>query len=150
MNNEEIISTLNDLIETCKDGEQGFRTCAEDAMGLQLKSLFTTGSQRCASAARELQQLVVSLGGVAETDSSFSGTMHRRWIDIKSAILGNDNEAILTECERGEDIALRSYQHALAKQLPEPIRAVVEQQYRGVQQNHDQIKLLRDQAKVSG
>lgn len=147
MNNDEIISALNDLIETSKDGEEGFRTCAEDAMGLQLKTLFTSRSQRCAAAARELRVLVQSLGGKAESDSSFSGALHRRWIDIKSSIMGKDNEAILNECERGEDMALRSYKNVLEKNLPAPIRAVVERQYLGVQQNHDQVKLLRDQAK---
>lgn len=150
MNNDDIISTLNNLIETSKDGEEGFRTCAEDAMGLQLKTLFTTRSQRCATAARELQDLVRSLGGDPETDSSFTATLHRRWINIKSAVLGKDNEAILNECERGEDMALRSYRAALAKDLPAPIRAVVDRQYQGVLQNHDQIKMLRDQSKVTG
>ncbi len=31
MDNKEVVSTLNDLIETCKDGEYGFRECAEHA-----------------------------------------------------------------------------------------------------------------------
>ena len=150
MNTDDTISTLNDLIETCKDGEEGFRTCAEDVMGLQLKQMFTTRSQRCASAARELQELVRSLGGNPEQHSSLGATLHRRWVDIKSAILGKDNEAVLNECERGEDMALRSYRNALAKELPMPIRLVVERQYQGVLQNHDEVKALRDQAKVHG
>lgn len=150
MNTDDTVSTLNDLIETCKDGEEGFRTCAEDVMGLQLKQLFTTRSQRCASAARELQALVHSLGGSPEQHSSLGGTLHRRWVDIKSAILGKDNEAVLNECERGEDMALRSYRNALAKDLPNPIRLVVERQYQGVLQNHQEVKNLRDQARVHG
>lgn len=150
MDNDDIVSTLNHLIETCKDGEEGFRTCAEDATGLQLKTLLTTRSQRCATAARELQDLVRSLGGDPETESSFSASMHRRWINIKAAVLGKDNEAILNECERGEDTAVRSYRQALDKDLPAPIRAIVDRQYQGVVQNHDQIKILRDQAKVTG
>jgi uncharacterized protein (TIGR02284 family) len=150
MNTDDIVSTLNDLIETCKDGEEGFRTCAEDVMGLQFKQMFTTRSQRCASAARELQELVRSLGGDPEQHSSLGATLHRRWVDIKSAILGKDNEAVLNECERGEDMALRSYRNALAKELPTPIRLVVERQYEGVVQNHQEVKTLRDQAKVHG
>lgn len=148
MNNDEIISVLDGLINTCHDGEEGFRTCAEDAMGLQLKTLFISRSQRCAAGARELQAIVRSLGGKTDTDNSLSGTLHRRWIDIKSAILGKDNEAILNECERGEDLALRRYRNALSKSLPAPILAVVERQLQGVQHNHDQIRLLRDQARA--
>lgn len=56
MNNDDVISTLNDLIETCKDGEQGFRTCAEDIKDTQMKSFFTSRAQSCAEAAAELRR----------------------------------------------------------------------------------------------
>jgi uncharacterized protein (TIGR02284 family) len=148
MDNDDIISTLNDLIETCKDGEQGFRTCAEDASNRnpQLKTLFATRQRECAEAARELQQLVRAYGGDPETRSSVTGTMHRAWVDIKSAITGKDDKAVLNECERGEDVAVKSYRKALENiDLPADVRAVVERQYQGVVRNHDQVKLLRDQ-----
>jgi uncharacterized protein (TIGR02284 family) len=148
MDNDDIISTLNDLIETCKDGEQGFRTCAEDASNRnpQLKTLFATRQRECAEAAQELQQLVQAYGGDPETKSSVTGTMHRAWVDIKSAITGKDDKAVLNECERGEDVAVKSYRKALENtNLPADVRAVVERQYQGVVRNHDQVKLLRDQ-----
>ena len=47
MTNDEIISTLDDLIETSKDGEYGFNTCAEDVKDMQLKKVFTAAAQRC-------------------------------------------------------------------------------------------------------
>ena len=37
MTNENVIDTLNTLIETCKDGEYGFRTCAEHVKSAQLR-----------------------------------------------------------------------------------------------------------------
>ncbi|HXZ10553.1 MAG TPA: DUF2383 domain-containing protein, partial [Paraburkholderia sp.] len=37
-----VISELNDLIETSKDGEKGFRKAAEDAHDTQLKALFVS------------------------------------------------------------------------------------------------------------
>jgi uncharacterized protein (TIGR02284 family) len=149
MDKDDIISTLNDLIETCKDGEEGFRTCAEDVRDMQLKTLFTDRARGCNEAALELQKIVVSLGGDPETKSSVSGALHRRWLDIKSAITGHDDHAILSECERGEDVAKRSYRNALDKVLPEEIRVVVERQYQGVLRNHDQVKSLRDQQQAS-
>ena len=145
MDNDDIISTLNDLIETCKDGEEGFRQCAENAKETQLKSFFSNRAQSCATAASELQQLVRANGGDPETSSGLGGALHRRWVDIKSAITGHDDKAILKECERGEDVAVASYRRALEKNLPVEIRSVVEKQYQGVLQNHDQVKSLRDQ-----
>jgi uncharacterized protein (TIGR02284 family) len=145
--NNEVISTLNDLIETCKDGEEGFKSCAEDIGDQQLKQTLLVYAGSCSTAARELTALVIAHGGDPETQSSLSGTLHRRWIDIKSAVMGKDDEAVLNECERGEDVAKKSYLRALEKDLPSDVKAVIERQYQGVLQNHDAIKRLRDQAR---
>jgi uncharacterized protein (TIGR02284 family) len=149
MNNDDIISTLNDLIETCKDGEEGFRQSAENISDPQMKNLFIDRAQSCSTAASELQELVTSCGGDPETKSSMSGAMHRRWLDVKSAVTGKDDETVLNECERGEDVALKSYRDALQKDLPPNIRSVVERQYNGVVRNHDQVKALRDQVRTA-
>ena len=61
--NDEVISTLNDLIETCRDGEKGFRTAAENVKSADLKTLFTGISQQRAKCAVELQNEVRRLGG---------------------------------------------------------------------------------------
>ncbi|MBF6624717.1 MAG: PA2169 family four-helix-bundle protein [Pseudomonas stutzeri] len=144
MDTQDTISVLNDLIETSKDGEKGFRECAEDLKNPQLKTTMVQRAQDCATAAAELQQLVRSLGGDPETSGSMAGDLHRRWVDLKSMITGKDDEAILNECERGEDVALKSYRKALDKDLPAEIRVVIQRQFQGVQRNHDQVKALRD------
>lgn len=149
MDNKDVISVLNDLIETSKDGEKGFSECAEDVKEPRLKSFFTQRSQECAGAAAELQQLVRGLGGDPETRSSVAGALHRGWVDLKSVITGKSEEAILNECERGEDVALKSYRKALEKDLPSDVRIVLEKQLQGVQRNHDQVKSLRDTARAS-
>lgn len=141
MDGDEVIATLNDLIEASKDGEEGFRSCADHTGDTRLKEFFSNRAQSCAAAVIELQDLVRAYGGDQET----GGALHRRWIDIKSAITGHDDRAILNECERGEDIAVASYRRALDKHLPPDVRTTVERQYQGVLQNHDQVKSLRDQ-----
>ena len=147
---KDTIKVLNNLIETSKDGEAGFRTCASDIKDPQLKSLFNNRSRECAAAAGELQGLVLELGGTPEDSTSFSGDMHRRWVDIKSAITGKSDEAILNECERGEDVAKKHYSEALENQnLPMNVRDVIQRQYSGVLRNHDQIKALRNMARAS-
>lgn len=146
---DNLITTLNDLIETCKDGEEGFKTCAEDMSSPQLKQPFQARATECASAARELQELVVAHGGNPENSTSMSGTLHRRWIDIKSSITGKDDVSILNECERGEDVALKQYRKALETDLPTDVRVIVERQFHGVKQNHDMVKSLRDSARAA-
>lgn len=144
MDNDDVISTLNDLIEISKDGEDGFRTCADDAGATELKAFFAKRAQLCAAAVVELQDLVRAYGGDPETSGGLGAAVHRRWIDVKSLITGKDDKAVLQECERGEDVAVSSYQRALGKNLPADVRSVVERQYQGVLQNHDEVRRLRD------
>lgn len=141
-----VISTLNDLIETSKDGEKGFKKAAETTANPELKTLFTTRAQDCAKAAAELQAQVTRLGGKPEDGGSVSGALHRGWTDVKSALTHHDDHAILSEVERGEDVAKKNYREALDKDLPADLRTLVEKQYQGVMQNHDRVKALRDQA----
>ncbi len=146
MNTKEVISTLNDLIETSKDGEEGFRTCADGVEGAQLKAILNEAAQRCAQGVAELKAKVRALGGDPEKSGSMSGSLHRGWVNIKSTITGMDEAAVLAECERGEDVAKRTYEAALKKELPPDVRTIVERQYQGLLQNHDRVRDLRNTA----
>ncbi|MDH4567551.1 PA2169 family four-helix-bundle protein [Pseudomonas sp. BN414] len=141
---KDTVRTLNNLIETSKDGEAGFKVCADDVKRPDLKQLFMERSRQCGAAAAELQRAVVELGGEPEDSTSVSADLHRRWVDLKSLVTGKDEKAILNECERGEDVAKKQYAEALQTNLPTDVRATVQRQYEGVLRNHDQIKALRD------
>lgn len=145
MENNEVVDILNDLIETSKDGEYGFTTCAERATSAELKQIFSHRAADCASGARELQALVVQHGGKAEDGGTVGGAMHRGWVSVRDALSGTSDQGILDECERGEDVALSRYRKAMKQaDLPLTVRQALERQMAGVQANHDQIKALRD------
>ncbi|WP_044238657.1 PA2169 family four-helix-bundle protein [Chondromyces apiculatus] len=146
---QEIISTLNDLVETLKDGEKGFTVAAEDTKDASLKSVFTTLAQERAASARQLQSVVASLGGEPEKSGSTAGAVHRGWINLKSAVTGRDDTAILNECERGEDFAKAAFKKAMEKSLPAEMQTVIQQAAQSVQKGHDQVKALRDQHKAA-
>lgn len=146
--NDDIISILNDLIEVSKDGEEGFRSSAENVDDPQLKAYFMRRSQEVASSVPELQDLVRSLGGEPASSSSLGGALHRRWIDLKTALTSNDTLAVLNETERGEDVALAAYQKAADMDLPTHIRFVVVRQLEGAKRNHNEVKQLRDAAEA--
>ena len=149
MDRDEVVSTLNDLIETSRDGEKGFRNCAENAKSSDLRSVFLDAATRCQQAVGELQQHVTQYGGTPESGGTVAGAVHRGWVDLKSALSMNDDKAILEECERGEDHAVQVYRDALAKDLPPEIRAVVERMHQGAKQNHDRVRALRDQYRAA-
>jgi uncharacterized protein (TIGR02284 family) len=148
---KEIISTLNGLIETLKDGQEGFRQAAEGVKDSNLKSLFLEYSQQRARFVGELQSEARQHGeSEPEKTSSAAGAMHRTWINLKSALTSGDDHAILAECERGEDSAIKEYQEAMNDdELSSDIRAIVSRQYSEVKSAHDRVKQLRDVAKAS-
>jgi uncharacterized protein (TIGR02284 family) len=150
MQPQDTIDTLNDLIETSKDGEYGFETAAEYLKNPQTKELFLSRAVQCREAARELRSLVLEMGGDAQDSGSISGAMHRGWVSVKGRLAGFSDEAILDEVERGEDIALERYQDALEDSLPPKVRACVEKQFQGVKFSHDRVRSLRDQARIEG
>ena len=149
MDNDDVVYTLNDLIETCYDGEYGFKACSERTKASNLQAVFAARMHECANAAAELASEVVRLGGTPEDSGTVSGTVHRGWVAVREMLTGDDNNdlAVLEECERGEDIALGRYRKALKAALPSDTRALVERQMVGVQKNHDTIKSLRDDHK---
>ena len=140
--NKAVVSVLNDLIETCKDGANGFRAAAAAVQHADARTLFTSRVPVIERASEELQAEVRRLGGDPETTGSVAARLHRGWIGLKSAITGQDDAAIITECERGEQLAVRNYEDALRKDLPADVRAVVERQYRGAVQNLERVRAL--------
>ena len=140
--NDDTISTLNNLIETCKDGQDGFRSAAGGVRDGELKTLFHTYSQQRAQFAAELQGEVRRLGGDPEKTGSTAAALHRGWINIKSAVTGEDEGAIVSECERGEDSAVRNYEEALRRDLPSDVRSIIERQFGQVKEAHDRIRGL--------
>ena len=143
LDRDDVISVLNDLIETSKDGANGFRTAAESVQSAQAKAVFTTQVQLKERAVAELQAEVRRLGGDPERRGSVAGSLHRGWMNLKAAVTGGDDEAIIAECERGEEAAAKSYEDALEKALPADLRAVVERQYQGTLRNLDEVRALR-------
>lgn len=152
--NKEVIDVLNNLIEYSKDGEKGFKESADDVKNPELKAFFVQRASDCAAAAAELQSEVRGLGGDPETSTSFSGDLHRGWVNFKSMLTGKSEEAVLNEVERGEDYALKAYKDAREKLVKlnrtagDSTYMLVEKQLQGVQRNHDQVKVLRDAARA--
>jgi len=139
---DDISSTLNQLIQTCKDGEKGFAEASEAVSDPNLRRLFESYSQQRSEFAAELALEVRRLGKDPAEGGHAAAALHRGWMDIKAAVSGRDEGAIITECERGEDVAVKTYQEALASALPGDLKALVERQFLKVQEAHDQVRSL--------
>jgi len=141
---------IDDLIETLKDGQEGFKQAAESVKDPQLKSLFSEYSQQRARFAVELRSKAQSPDErESKMSGSAAGALHRGWINLKSAVTQGDDHAILAECERGEDSAVEEFRKALNDDLSVPVQEMVSRQYAEIKQAHDRVMHLRDAAKKS-
>lgn len=148
--NREIISVLDELIETLKDGQEGFKQAAEGVTDPKLKSLFRDYSDQRARFVTALHSEARKFGEQKPEDkSSAAGALHRGWINLKSAVTGGSEHAVLAECERGEDSAVEEYQKAVEDGLPPALQDVVSRQFAEIKAAHDRIRNLRDAVKTS-
>jgi uncharacterized protein (TIGR02284 family) len=149
MDKNNAISVLEDLIQTCKDGQKGFQEAASKVKRSDLKMFFNEQSLERSRFAGELEAELIRLGKPdKKVSGSVVGSFHRAWIDTKVG-LGGDDKTVLDWLENGEDHAKNAYQKAVTGDLPEDVAQIVRRQAANVQAAHDKVKSLRDMAKAA-
>jgi uncharacterized protein (TIGR02284 family) len=143
------IDLLEKLIETCRDSQNGYRDAAEHVTDPEVRSFFNQQSLTRGEFAGTLENEVIRLGKRdPDRSGSASAALHRRWIDLKSA-LGGGEASILNEVERGEDIAKEQYEKALQANFAEPLGSIIRQQAQSVLEAHNRAKALRDRRRAA-
>lgn len=143
LNNEQTIDKLQFLLGTLRDGEKGYRESADEATHADYKQLFNEYAAQRARLIGELEQAISRLGGKPQDHTSVGAALHRAWINVRDAITGKDDYAVIAEAERGEDAAVENYQDVLKEELPSEIRTLVERQYAEVKSAHDRVRDLK-------
>ena len=139
------ITTLNTLTNTLIDSVTGFEDAASNLEGNdRLREIFRERASERSRVVEQLRAEVRRLGGNPEDDGSFMGKTHQRFLDLKAAIMGRDEQAIINEVERGEDYLKEKFETALnSEHLSGESRTVVESAYQSVRSGHDQISQLK-------
>jgi len=144
MDNNDQISTLNSLIETTVDSITGYEDSAQNIDNERLREIFRQRANERQQVVEELRAEVRRLGGTPEDSGTFLGKAHQRFEDLKAAITGRDEKAIINEVERGEDYLKAKFETALdAGTLTGDSRSVVERAYQSVRAGHDQMSQLK-------
>ena len=141
-------AVAKDLIETLEDGKDGFAKGAEklaDSDDPQLASTFRQFSEQRARFAEELRRMGQEYGDQIHESGSVAATLHRGWMSLKDALAGSDPDGVLDAAEQGEDHAVKEFEKALASDISQGLRTLVERQFREVKAAHDEVKSLRDQ-----
>lgn len=140
--NNDTIKALNYLIGTCIDGETGYREAAGEATSAELKSRLVQLGQQRASFRGALEQEVLRLGGDPKESGSAGAALHRTWLNVRDAVTGKGDDAILRESERGEKAALDNYEDVLGRDLPAYLKEIVAQQHSEIQQAYSELQGL--------
>ena len=140
----ETISTLNTLIATTIDSITGYEESAQNIDNDRFRQIFRQRANERQQVVESLRAEVRRLGGNPEDDGSFLGKAHQRFEDVKAAVTGRDEKAIINEVERGEDYLKDKFETALnSDTLDGESRAVVERCYQSVRSGHDQMSQLK-------
>lgn len=144
------IETLNDLILINNDRLKGYERALKDNKSKEadLDTLFHEMIEQTRRFNTALIALVEQSGSSPETESSFSGKLHRAWMDFKTSFTGHNRKNLLIECERGEDASKEAYNEALHEDngLTDAQREIISAQAQEQKESHDRIKALRDEA----
>lgn len=146
--NDNLVGVLNDLIEINNDRVRGYEKAAEESktLDVDLKATFEKFANDSRKYAAELTQKVNELGGEPSRDSTNMGKIYRVWMDVKATFSGHDRQAVLENCEFGEDAAQKAYRAALASdaEIDATTRQLITDQQGALKTAHDAIKKYRD------
>src|SRR3954454_2032708 len=132
------ISTLNTLIATTIDSVTGYEDSAQNIDNERFRQLFRERADERQKVVEELRTEVRRIGGDPEDSGSFMGKTHQRFEDLKAAVTGRDEKAIINEVERGEDYLKGKFEAALNDaNLTGETREAVQTAYQSVREGHD-------------
>lgn len=136
---------LEEILEKNKDAEKGYKKAADNTEHTQLKRYFEHKAEKRGIFNNNLQRQMVTAYEDFDDDSSFTGNMHRVWMDIKSFFAGDDDKAMLEEAIRGDKAAVEEYKELLKEHtLPMGIAEMIREQMHEIESDLSQNKNLED------
>lgn len=138
------VSTLNSLIATTIDSINGYQESADAVENPQFRELFQEMARDRQQCLPQLQAEVARLGGNPEDDGTALAAAHRGWVDLKSAITGRNDKAVINEVERGEDHIKGKFEDAMnSGDLSPETRSAISKAYESVRRGHDRVRDLK-------
>ena len=141
MANETISRALTDIINLNRTSVKGYQEAAEEVKSADLKAKLGEYSQQRAGFVSDLEGFARQYGMEAKEESTIesvavdaAAAVHRGWINIKSAITGQSDGAVLEAAETGEATALKAYETVLSADIPAGAKSVFQQQHDAIMQ----------------
>ena len=142
---KDTVNVLQSIIEKNYDAEKGYKKAMQDAKTPALKNFLKEQALQRSHFATAIDKELRELGEAPKESGSVTGSLHRAWIDIKSSLSGDHDEAVLEEVIRGEKASVDEYQDVMKNNTLAPqINGVLESQLRDIQGTLSRVKTLED------
>lgn len=142
---EKLSDQLEEILEKNRDAEKGYRKAAENADNSSLKAYFMNRANDRKTFNAELNREIATSYKDIDADGTFSGTVHRAWMDVKSFFSADDDESMLEEAIRGEKASVDEYEEVLEDaNLPPSIATLVRKQKNQIQKDLMNVKSMED------
>jgi len=146
---KDTISALNELIATCRDGIDGFRTAAEATTTESTRMIFSRRASTIEQSMAELEGVVRQLGGTPAESEHLAASIRHTWESAKAGLGARDDKGIIKFVVNGEEAAVKMYQSVLEKPLAPEVQMLVQRQLRGVEQNLAAMRALGGEAETT-
>ncbi|MBC7643475.1 MAG: PA2169 family four-helix-bundle protein [Flavobacterium sp.] len=150
MDTEKTIDCLNSLIIINNDRIEGYQTAQKETDDIDLNKLFSDFQSTSFNCKSELVAEVKKLNGKPDQGTRVTGKFFRVWMDVKSALTGNNKKFIFESCLYGENVALEVYKDVLIQHIDETtqkMQNLLNKQYALLKENHETIQDLLNNLK---
>jgi uncharacterized protein (TIGR02284 family) len=143
--NDDNTASVSTLVTTMIDSINGYRDAAANAESSQFQELFRSMADERSAVVEDLRREVAQVDGDAPDDGSIMGKTHQRFLDLKAAITGRDDKAIINEVERGEDYLKEKFEAVLSNQegMSPSLQAALQRAWESVREGHDKVSQLK-------
>lgn len=144
---KELVGNLQELMEKNLDAEKGFKNALEDTKNAHLKRFFKKQAVQKNKFVTELDFVLRSLNAEPKEKGSTLGGLHRVWMDLKTSLSGDKDEAVLEEVIRGEKASEKEYEEKLKENhFPPDISELLNRQLAEIRMTLSKVKTLEDLA----
>lgn len=145
---ETVVNQLQYLLKTSRDAKKGFADAAAHATDPQLAQLLRERSVQRAEFEEAVRQRIVNLNAEPFDHSSVGAALHRAWLNVREKVTGQGDYAIVSECERGEEMAVQKYTDVLSEmEMPAELRAFIQHQFALVKASQQELADLKAKMK---
>lgn len=139
-NTKRIAGILNNVMQICAASKQGYQNAADHVQDVSLHEFFLKQVELREGFERVLSRQIIALNVAPAHGSGVLSALHRGWMDMRLQFQNGGDRAIVEECLRGEEIALKHYLDAMSANLHSGYHNLLLSQYKQVRDADDYLR----------